>query len=410
MWPVVEHGNVCIQEVKLSNIDAGLSTCCIYAIGTSADYLIFVGCKPTDSEGSQKCHIFVYRFSNGTLGFVQDLRVAYKPLEMKKMKINEHSYIFVLGSDRDLHVYAVDKTSGRLLRTSDSEQTKMEWRAHLGLSTSLGLRLLAESWGNGGQAMVGFADGYLFWHRVAKFGTTSTAPESTEPTADPFLPNYAFDFTTALLLDSAVTCIAFYKKNFSSEHRKRALLERIGMVGDVQLAPLCIVGLANGSTVVLSPAISQADNAVLSGLDRPEHGPVTCICVGNVLGQPYDNVVVGHHDGSLFVYSLHPELFNFTETQHDSYSVNPSGYPSPRSYSSHTDTWVNADVPNQMHDFQSALVEEYRTKLPFPVISVEFGSLVSPNSFAEDNNVHPIVSGRQLVAVTTDGFHIFTLR
>lgn len=409
MWPVVDHGNVCIQEVELSNIDASLSACCIYAIGTSVDYLIFVGCKPVDSEGSQKCHIFVYRFSNGMIGFVQDLRVAYKPLEMKKMKMNETVYIFVLGSDRDLHVYAVDLPSGRLLRTGQSERVRAEWGAHLGLSTSLGLRMLAEFWGNGGQAMVGFADGYLFWHRVAKFGESNPPPEITEPITDPFLPDYAYDFTTALLLDSAVTCIAFYKKNFSSEHRKRALLERIGMIGNVQLSPLCIVGLANGSTIVLSPAITQADNAVLAGIDRPEHGPVTCICVGNVLGQPCDNVVVGHHDGTLFVYSLHPEFFNFSENQNESYSVNPSGYPSPRSYISQLDTWISADNPDQTRDFQSALVEQFSTKLPFPVISVEFGSLVSPNSPPEDGH-HPIVSGRQLVAVTTDGFHIFTLR
>jgi hypothetical protein len=422
VWPVIQAAECMMQVIELSNIPTEYVICGLYCHTIASGCYIYVACKPTCGLSEQsRCHIYVYEISiNDDLLFVQDMRMQYKPMEMETINDSGHIYMTVLGSDKDLHVYEVEQESGKLNRCTNAESFKETWKIRLGFGTSICLRLLVDESGDSHQCVTGFVDGHLYWHRT--YLNTITKPH-IERSAGSFLGvqnpgslEAKNNFWCALLLDTTITSIAMYKSNLSFLRRKHRLFKKINVKSNGDLCPIVVVGLSDGSILLLT-SNEEGDNCnVLCGVESSPHGSVLSLCVGDIYSKGTDNIIAGHVDGTLIIYTVHPEYFSGTVM----------------------------DIENiKLNDYESKPLEEVsRVKLPFPIVSIDHGCFFSEKiksavlnksfsrprktvSFHGDehntdemldhtsntiSNFNVVQYGQQLVVLTTQGFHMFSNR
>ncbi len=419
-------GNIFIKSIDLSNIPIGCRICSFASVDCGANAFIYVGFKPATSiEGSSRCHIYVYGMSRiDELTYLQDLKLGYKPIEMHTLTQGGRQLLFVLGSDKDIHVYEIDGLKGKLFRSLHAEAVKEFWSSRLGLGASFGLRFITEEWNGGGQCVVGYADGYLYWSRTLQFGLETLSPfggeiENPNDQNDFARPPSCSEFHCAVLLDSAITSLAFYDFQYYKEQRKNAFLARLGLKSTNPPSPIVIVGLANGAVIMISSTTGSAERVVLSGLEPSSHGAVMTICVGDVTCAGASNVIVGYYDGWIAVYSVHSEYFA---------TVDSAG--SFNRLSSEDGSELGRPLQQSTEESTpSALQVELSVILPFPVTYLKLGSYISAcdvdEASADDPNEGSeaaaagdaakgarrfCIFGEVLVAVSTHGVHMFTYR
>ena len=323
------------------------------------------------------------------------------------MKQNGRTFLFVLGSDKDIHFYEIDLIRWRLFRSSSAEVVKEFWQPKLGIGGSFGLRLLVEHWnGYGAQCIVGYADGYLYWNRTMRFDCETVNSESVQTEKMVYQQsNPLHDFRCAVLLDSAVTCLVFYNTYYTKNMRKMNLLNKAGISTASSVSPMVIVGLANGSLLVLSSTTGSLDQVVISGLDPCKHGPAMAIHIGSVLHGDIDNVIVGYNDGTIIVYSVHPEFFTTANN-----SIDNTGVINGAACSENIDSRGRYDFLSPDEALPSALKEEFLITLPFPIVSLHFGSFISEIEDASGEKGRVVLCDEQLAVLTTQGVHFFVYR
>jgi hypothetical protein len=286
VWPVSFGESVLMKSVELSNIADDLDICSFFCTSWNLKgCFLYVGCKqkPSDHSGVSRCHVFIYEFITTTeeVNYLQDLKVGYKPLDMSEFSVNGGLFLFIVGSDKDIHVY--ETHSGKLFRSSGAESVKATWKPMLGIGDSFCLRLLTENWGDGQQCVSGFADGYLYWYARNSEGVSNviaeTPPSDMEAKAEPD------QFWAAVLLDNAVTCITLFGQSRGFELRRRSFFERIGVPVSGSRCGIIVAGLANGSILLLSSNTCANECTVLTGLDESPHGAVMALTTGNVSGE-----------------------------------------------------------------------------------------------------------------------------
>ena len=284
VWPVSIDGNILMQTVDLSNIGLDQSICSFYCASWATGCYAYVACKPANPAEGAKFHLHVYELcTSGEVSYLQNLKIGYKALDMSELTLDGGKFLFVVGGDRDIHVYEVENHSGKLFRSSNAESMKAVWKPMLGIGDSFCLRLLTENWGEGQQCVSGFADGYMYWHaRLGNKSKSERAVSSEDITeqsaAKPEL------FWAAVLLDNAVTCVALYGKARSFECRRRSFFQRIGIPTRTSRCDIVVAGLANGSLLMLSSNPDTNECTVLAGLEESPHGAIVALTTGDVTG------------------------------------------------------------------------------------------------------------------------------
>lgn len=199
-WPEVVRHEVCMREVPLPHNSEDFRITGLHNILLQEQNFLYVTLTPREDE--ERCHILCVslqyeeagRFGgDGTysLTLVQDFSCGYCPLDMQHIaQDNGAMSLLVLGSDKLLHTYAVDASTGLLRRSYSSRHRHMkhEWARRLDLSSHVTegkventpqaqqgapLRLLCERWdgdavagtSGGTQGLVGHVDGLLCWDR-----------------------------------------------------------------------------------------------------------------------------------------------------------------------------------------------------------------------------------------------------
>lgn len=290
VWPVSIDENVLMKSVELSNIGNDMDICSFYCTSWGlTGCSIYVGCKPKatydHTADGTRCHIFVYDFTAcEEVNYIQDMKVGYKPLGMSEFICNEGKYLFIVGSDKDIHVY--EARAGRICRSTIAESIKATWKPLLGMGDSFCLRLLTENWGRGQQCVSGFADGYLYWHAISAQPNRSGSSDvpDLEEEEDLKLIAVVDKFWAAVLLDNAVTCIALYAPSRSFELRRRNLFGRLGVEAISSRCDIVVAGLANGSVLLLSSNSARNECTVLTGIDESPHGAVMALTIGDISG------------------------------------------------------------------------------------------------------------------------------
>jgi hypothetical protein len=87
------------------------------------------------------------------------------------------------------------------------------------------------------------------------------------------------------------------------------------------------------------------------------------ICVGKGV----DDIVVGYQDGTVIVYSVHPEFFSSTE------NYGSNSFDAEHSFDFHGGFDPSCDNENL------AIVEEFSITLPFSIVGLAYGSFLNEN-------------------------------
>jgi hypothetical protein len=95
-----------------------------------------------------------------------DFKLKFRPLDLKKVTLNNDSFLLLSGDDKRLHSYLLE-TDGSIKRkpTNLCHSVRSHWETRLQSSSSesLALKLLIQEWPGGSQGIIGHANGLFFW-------------------------------------------------------------------------------------------------------------------------------------------------------------------------------------------------------------------------------------------------------
>ena len=282
VWPEVVGQEICLRDVDLpynSNDFCITGMHNIFSERENKNFL-YVTLMPRD-ENETRCHILCFFLGHNLicegsdeeieyeLDLRQDLSCGYCPIDMQHVSYaneggqdsSEGILMLAIGSDKLLHIYDVEISTGQLLHipaSSPNVKLKQEWAERLNLplkastdsnhenNNSTGntstlpftsqsqwgvpLRLLCEKWltnnGGGTQGLVGRVDGLLCWGRQSDCAACETGGEKMAQSDTSQLDNYIAETTVDPVVSTVIKQICHHT-SFSDDDSKIPTLSAV---------------------------------------------------------------------------------------------------------------------------------------------------------------------------------------